>query len=347
MHGFDQIARLKRDTFKGSTAKLGAPGAARQAEESRLAPWHPDAARQARQRPGHQHHALRGISLVRPERPASFACLMTPKPIARPLHRSTGNENGAFQRVMALAAVELVGDGRQQPIAATQPAPHAVSSSAGTTPCHRSSSHHARREAALPDGRSLLVARHAANGNGGTQQRGFRRAEIARAIIAHFRPGWLPGCETAAARSGIPNCRAGYRTTSCARRTGGIGRMHAPARQAPRSRSNPPSRKRAHRRSAAARAPAILSSIQASFRRGEIGISQKSGAFGQQRLMPLSAEFRAGIGSPAILPDNGAMQAAPRGAIPKQRGFALIGNADAGDISRSGAGFFQKPDAAW
>ena len=55
--------------------------------------------------------------------------------------------------------------------------------------------------------------------------------------------------------------------------------------------------------------------------------------------MTLGAQFRAGIGRAAILPDNGAMQAAPRRAVPKQRGFALIGNADTRDISGADARF--------
>ena len=74
---------------------------------------------------------------------------------------------------------------------------------------------------------------------------------------------------------------------------------------------------------------------------GEIGISQKPCAFGQQRFMTLAAKLRAGIGSPTILPDNGAMQAAARCAIPEQRGFALIGDADAGHIASAAASFFQ------
>ncbi len=71
---------------------------------------------------------------------------------------------------------------------------------------------------------------------------------------------------------------------------------------------------------------------------GEIGIEQKPGPGGEGRLEPVAFEARANVGGATILPDDGAMDRASGAAVPQQRGFALIGDADSGDILGAGAG---------
>ena len=131
--------------------------------------------------------------------------------------------------------------------------------------------------------------------------------------------------------------------------------MHAPARQAPEQ-------KTIHRtegqRPAFRRCPRARDIVQqpGKLGGGEIGISQQPRAFRQQRFMALGTQLRAGIGRAPILPDNSAMQAAPRRPVPKQRCLALIGDANAGHIGGAAAGFLQSlaqsgdgalPDIFW
>ena len=281
----------------------------------------------------HQHHALRGIRLCC-QNPGFLCMADDAQTITQPLHRGTGNKNGAFECVMAFAQ-QLVGDGRQQPIARRNRRLTGIEQR--ETPRAIGGFHHARCEATLTDGGRLLVTRHTANGDGGTKQSGFRRAEIPRAI-AHFRQdGFRDAKQPQQIR--IPNATADIEQHG-ARGIGGIGRMHAPAREAPQQKAI---HRAESKRTAFRRRPRARDIIQhpGELCRGEIGIGQQAGAFRQQRLMPLGAEFCAGIRGAAVLPDNGAMQAAPRSAIPKQRGFALIGNADAGDIGCAAACFLQ------
>jgi len=53
--------------------------------------------------------------------------------------------------------------------------------------------------------------------------------------------------------------------------------------------------------------------------------------------VPALAQGRAHRRGAAILPDDGAVDGFARFAIPYQRGFALVGDADAGDVGRPGA----------
>ena len=78
---------------------------------------------------------------------------------------------------------------------------------------------------------------------------------------------------------------------------------------------------------------------------GEIRIEQKSGPGREQALAAAGFEPFAKFGGAAILPDDRAVDGAAAGAVPQQRGFALIGDADGGDLARGGAGAAQRAAA--
>ena len=287
-----------------------------------------------RAKPGkgrHQHHPLRGVCL-RGQNAGFLRMTDDAQAIAQPLYCGAGHENRAFQRVMALA-LQLVSDGRQQPIARRDRCFARIQQ--GKTARAIGGFHHARRKAALANGRRLLIACHATNGNGSAEQSGIGFAKIP-GTITHF---WQNGFRDTkqAQQISIPNTAPDIEQHG-ARGIGGIRRMHAPTRQAPEQKTihRTEGQRTAFRRCARTR---DIVQQPSELGRGEIGISQQARAFRQQRFMALGAQLRAGICRAAILPDNGAMQAAPSGAIPKQRGFALISDANAGHIGRAAARF--------
>ncbi len=57
---------------------------------------------------------------------------------------------------------------------------------------------------------------------------------------------------------------------------------------------------------------------------------------------PSAFELRADIRGAAILPDDGAMHGLAGGAVPHDRGLALVGDADGGDVARGDIGFAQR-----
>ena len=66
---------------------------------------------------------------------------------------------------------------------------------------------------------------------------------------------------------------------------------------------------------------------------GKIGIEQKTGLRGEHRLMAAAAQSLANIGCAAVLPDNRLMDRLAGVFIPDHRGFALVGNANGGNVT--------------
>jgi hypothetical protein len=67
--------------------------------------------------------------------------------------------------------------------------------------------------------------------------------------------------------------------------------------------------------------------------RRKIGIDDQPGAVLHRRLVPRIAQGGACIGGAAVLPDDRARQRLSRGFVPGDHGFALVGDADAGDAA--------------
>ena len=173
------------------------------------------------------------------------------------MHGGAGDEDRAFQRIGALAA-ELIGDGGEQPVARAHRLRAGVEQREAAGAVGRF--HHAGREAALPDGRRLLVAGDAEDADRPAEQVGHGRAEIAGAI-AHLRQQRHRHAEQLGTGP-RPMRRGGCRTAACARHW--WRRSRAPCRRSAatagscrpcRRRAGPASRRlaRARRRGRAAR----------------------------------------------------------------------------------------------
>ena len=125
-----------------------------------------------------------------------------------------------------------------------------------------------------------------------------------------------------------------------ARCVGRIGGVHLAAGQAPDKEAV--DRTEAQRAGFGLRARAF-DGIEnpGAFRPGEIGIEQQARARSDQRLLPRALQFRANIGGAAILPDDRLVDRLAGLAIPDERRFALIGDADRDDIARRRLGLPQ------
>ena len=181
-----------------------------------------------------------------------------------------------------------------------------------------------------PIGRRLLVAGHAENADGRAEQ--FRRgfAELAGAI-AHLRQQALRHAEQAA-QARRPTARCRYRTAACARHW--WRRSRAPCRRsAATAGSSRWCRRRARPASADARAPSTLSSSQAILLAEKYGSSSSPVLAAIVGSWPARRKRIAEIRGAAVLPDDGVVDRLAGGAVPEHRGLALIGDADAGDVS--------------
>ena len=114
MHGLQQIARLVAHRLQRRARELAGPGRARQAEQ-RAARLGLPVGRAEADEGRHEIDVLARIGLGG-QRAALRRRGDDAQAVAQPLHRRAGDEDGALQRIGALA-VELVGDGGQQPVA--------------------------------------------------------------------------------------------------------------------------------------------------------------------------------------------------------------------------------------
>ena len=65
---------------------------------------------------------------------------------------------------------------------------------------------------------------------------------------------------------------------------------------------------------------------------GEIRIEEQTGFPAEQRLQAAELQFSAQAGGAAVLPDDGAVERPAGATVPEQRGLALVGEADGGDL---------------
>ena len=194
--------------------------------------------------------------------------------------------------------------------------------------------HHAGRETALPDGRRLLVAGDAEDGD---RRRRTDRRSCRNRRRSPSPPAAAPAARETARAAPRPTRRCGYRTAACARHWWHRSRARVPpvSRQIRKLSTVP---KASCPASAAARAPSTWSSIQAILVAEKYGSSsrpvlrRRPSARGPSRrsAAQMSAVRRScqtialWIGLPVA-----------RSQI--DRGLALIGDADAGDVLRARA----------
>ena len=75
---------------------------------------------------------------------------------------------------------------------------------------------------------------------------------------------------------------------------------------------------------------------------GEVRVEQEAGFAADHILVPVTLQLGAIVGGAAILPDDGAVGGLQRFGIPHRDGFALVGDADGGNILRLQPGFGER-----
>ncbi|MNE61908.1 hypothetical protein D3C80_1571550 [compost metagenome] len=65
---------------------------------------------------------------------------------------------------------------------------------------------------------------------------------------------------------------------------------------------------------------------------GEIRVGDQAGGFTNVAFMAVTLELSTDLGAAAALPDNGVVHRTPGFLVPHHRGFALVGNAQRGDL---------------
>ena len=185
MHGREQVAGLVADRFQRRTRKFRRSGIAGEPEDRGPRLRIPIGRAQA-DKGGHQVDLLGRIGAL--GQAVDLRCLGDDlEAVAQPLHRGSGDENRAFQRVGAFS-LELIGDGGEQPVARDDALRPGVEQREAAGAVGRF--HHAGLEAALPDRRRLLVAGHAENADRCAEQFGHGGAELARTVRYLRQQGW-------------------------------------------------------------------------------------------------------------------------------------------------------------
>ena len=67
---------------------------------------------------------------------------------------------------------------------------------------------------------------------------------------------------------------------------------------------------------------------------GEVGVEEETGLGGEERFQSFTAQAFAERCGATILPDDGIVQGEAAAAFPEEDGFALVGDADGGDVGR-------------
>ena len=196
---------------------------------------------------------------------------------------------------------------------------------------------HARRETGLTDQRRLLIAGNAANRNGRAEQIRIGHAKLRRRI-QNFRKHRSRHAEkfqefvVPASTVNVEQQRA--------RRIGRVGGVDLAAGQPPEQVSVDRAEGELAARRLIGSAGHVLQQ-PCELGAGEIWIENKPGLGRECRLMAVRFQLRAQIGGATVLPDDGAMQRAAGRPLPQQRGLALIGDADRGDVARGRIGLAQ------
>ena len=126
-----------------------------------------------------------------------------------------------------------------------------------------------------------------------------------------------------------------------ARGIGGVGGMHLASGQPPQQIAIDRAEQQFAARRALARAGHVIED-PGNLGAGEIGIDDQPGPGRDRRLVALGLQPGADIGGAAVLPDDGAVDGVAGGAVPHHGGFALVGDADRGNVLRADPGLVER-----
>ena len=198
-------------------------------------------------------------------------------------------------------------------------------------------------QAALAEGRRLLVAKHAGDGRGGAEPLLFTKAKIHRAV-AYFRQN-APRNFKQFQQFLVP-VAAFQIEQQGARGVGRVGPVAAAAGQLPEQ-------KTVH--GAGGEFAALGAFAQArhfvqqplQFGGGKVRVQQQAGFALQLGFKPaFPLKFAAMVRGAPVLPDDGPVYRFAASPVPQHRGFPLIGDADAGQLPPFDAGVDQSGAAA-
>ncbi len=329
MHGIEQVTRLVADGFERGACQFGRPGLAGEAGNGGAGLRIPE----GRAQPDKGGYEIDLLGRVGPfgERAGFGGRLDDTQHVAQPLHRGTGHEDRAFERVGGLA-VEAIGDGRKQAVLRAHEIVPRIEQrkAAGAIGGFQ----HAGPEAGLADGGCLLVAGDAVDGDGGAEMLGRGGAEIG-SVVEHFGQD---GCRHA---EELQQVRVPFICADIvehgARGVGGVGDVARAVGQLPDEEGVDGAEGELALFGALPGARHIVENPSELGGR-EIGVEHEAGLLGDTRLFPLLLQLVAELGGAAILPDDGAIDGLAGFPIPDDGGFALVGNADGGDLRRLGPG---------
>ena len=260
---------------------------------------------------------------------------MMPEPVAQPLHGGAGDEDRAFQRVGALSR-ELVGNGGEQLVLRGDRRRAGVEQGKAAGAVGRLD--HARLEAGLADGGGLLVAGDARDHDAAAEQFRHAVAEAVRRVL------YLRQHRTRHAQDFqqlvIPLALVDVEQQR-ARGIGGIGGVRFAAGQPPQQIAIDGAEHQLAPLGAFAGAGHVIQDPR-HLGAGEIGIDDQAGFGGDRRLVAFGFQFGADVGCAAVLPDDGAVHGLSRRAVPHHCGFALVGDADRGDVLCGDVGLLQR-----
>ena len=245
--------------------------------------------------------------------------------VAQPLHGGAGDEDAALQRIGALA-LELIGDGGEQPIARMHGDAAGIEDGEAARAVGRLD--HAGLDAGLAHRRRLLVARHAEHRHRCAQHVGRRDAKLAGAIDDLGKH--LQRHAQKLGHVGVPGALADIEQQRAAG-IGGVARMHLAAGQPPQQEALDRARRQRALVGGGAAARHVLQD-PGDLGAGEIGIEQQAGLVRHHLLVPGLLQVVAQACGAAVLPDDGIVHRLAGRAIPHHRRLALVGDADAGQI---------------
>lgn len=254
--------------------------------------------------------------------------------VAEPLHDGAGDEDAAFQGVFErLVGAETPGDGREQLMFRDDGFLAGVEEQETARAVRVFGE--AGAETRLAEECGLLVAGDAADRNAAE---GGDRFDMAVDFTAGADLGKNRARDPEDAEEFIIPRAGAEIEQERAGSVGDIGGVDFSAGELPQQ----PGVDRAEGEFAASGASAGAGKVieqPGEFGAAEIRIEEQAGFAAEKRLESAAFEPGAKFGGAAILPDDRAMKRAAGGSFPEQRGFALIGQADGGEIGPGEIGF--------
>ena len=315
-----EIDRAHRDRLQRRANEVR-PGRAKGQSMDRALEVGPPIGRAQSCKGGHDRHPG-SVGYAARQRFGRGGVLHQPQPIAQPLHQAARHEHRTFQRIGRRFAVQCGQQRRQQPVARSRAIlPGRRQREEARPECRLGAPD---RKTALPDGRRLLIARHAPHADRRAEQPTF--AQLAGHGDDAGQSRWRHAEEVAKPLVPAPRFQVHERGATG---VAGVGRVVA------RQLEEKPTIDRPQPQPSAVAGRTHVGDIlhqPGHLGRAEIGVEQKAGRLLHKFLVPLVAQIFARARGAAVLPDQRRSERLARSCIPRHHGLALVGDADRGDM---------------